>query len=123
MNAAASAETTAEISIGEPKSESVDNYVYANLNYVEKAEKPRAIVLKGENPSDCFEFDRVEFISNGKDVYSVLPIMKQVKQDCPMRLVPFSIETQVPEGLAAKDLLLHVRGMDGRSVNSLFDNR
>lgn len=123
VNGSSHYEKGSEISVVESASSSVDNYVYANLSYIEKTEGSRRIALKGYNPSDCFEFDRIEFISNEKDTYSVLPIMKQIRPGCPMKMVPFSIEAQVPAGLPISNLLLHARAMDGKSVNSLFDNR
>ena len=86
------------------------------------AENPhnRIVELKGYNPSDCFQFDRVELVSNKEDVYSVLPIMKKVSDFCPMKMVPFSYEVEIPDDLPRKNILLHVRSMDGRSVNHLF---
>jgi hypothetical protein len=123
VNAGHATESRSSVSIVDPKSASEDNHVYANVSYIDKAPGYRRIVLKGENPSDCFEFDRIEFVSNGEDTYSVLPILKQVKPDCPLKKVPFSIEAQVPGWLPIEELLLHVRAMDGKSVNLLFDNR
>jgi hypothetical protein len=40
-----------------------------------------------------------------------------------MKMTPFIIETSVPNGLHPEQVLLHVRGMDGRSVNALIENR
>jgi hypothetical protein len=123
VNGSSEFEKSSEIRVVEAASSAVDNHVYANLSYIEKTEGSRRIILKGYNPSDCFEFDRVEFMSNEKDAYSVLPILRQVKSDCPKRMVPFSIEAVVPKGLPIEDLLLHARAMDGKSVNTLFDNQ
>ncbi len=98
-----------------------DAHVYANVTRVNY--KNGALTLLGTNPTDCFESDRVELISNGVDTYSVLPILKQVKQDCPRRDTPFAISATVPSELAMENLLLHVRIMNGKSFNALIDNR
>ena len=123
VNGGSEFESLSNIKVDESSSSAVDNYVYANLDYVEKVEGSRRVILKGYNPSDCFQFDRVEFISNSKDTYSVLPIMKQVRPDCPMKMVPMTIEAEVPKTLSSDLVLLHVRIMDGKSINSLFENR
>ena len=49
--------------------------------------------------------------------------MKQVSEFCPMKMVPFEYEVEVPNNLEKEKILLHVRVMDGRSVNSLYLNR
>jgi hypothetical protein len=79
--------------------------------------------LKGYNPSDCFELKEIIIIDNGVDTYSVLPKMKQVKEFCPKKMIPFAYEVEVPQRLEADKVLLHVRVMDGRSVNSFFNNK
>ena len=109
-----------KLSINESTSASVDDHHYAYVNYIEKEHANDVVELKGYNPSDCFELDRIEYVSNGKDSYSVLPIMKQVRGFCPMKMVPFSYKWKVPSDISARRILLHVRTMDGKSVNSVF---
>jgi hypothetical protein len=123
VNGGSAYESHSEIAVAESTSAAVDNYVYASLDFAVREAGTRKVTLKGYNPSDCYIFDRVEFISNGKDTYSVLPIMRQVRPDCPMKMVPISIDTEVPNTLNADKVLLHVRIMDGKSINTLFDNR
>jgi len=108
--------------IDESSSDAVDDHVYANVEYIERELGSRVVDLKGYNPSECFVFDRVEIANNGSDVYSVLPVMEQVSDFCPMKMVPFSIDMEVPKDLKANKVLLHVRAMDGKSVNALFIN-
>jgi len=107
----------------ESTSSAVDNFVYANMSHVEVIEGTRKVILKGFNPSDCFEFDRVDYVSNLVDTYSVLPVMRQIRATCPLKMVPFAIEADVPRLVAGDQVLLHVRSMNGKSVNTLFDNR
>lgn len=112
-----------EIYVNESTSDSVDEFVYANVEYVEKGLNERIVVLHGYNPSDCFVLDKIDMVDNGKDVFSVLPKMKQVADFCPMKMVPFSYQMEVPEKLPAEKVLLHVRVMNGGSVNSVFLNK
>ena len=113
-------ENKGNLFISEALSPSVDEHTYAYVDHVVRIEGTRKVRLNGYNPSDCFVFDRVDYVDNGKDVFSVLPKLKQVHPVCPMKMVPFSIVTEVPERLEAKEVLLHVRVMNGKSVNSIF---
>ncbi len=116
-------EIKGSISIGKATSTQIDNYIYAPVEYVERRSAARAVTLKGYLPSDCFQLERVEFVSNGVDTYSVLPILVQVRELCPMRIIPFEQTIPVPAQLKAEKVLLHIRSMNGKSVNSLFVNR
>ncbi|MCO4794609.1 MAG: hypothetical protein KC493_12895 [Bacteriovoracaceae bacterium] len=109
--------------ISESSSDAVDDHVYANVEYIERNEGSRMVQLKGYNPSECFVFDQIEVSNNGADVYSILPVMEQVSDFCPMKMVPFSIDMEVPNDLESQKVLLHVRAMDGKSVNALFINK
>jgi len=110
--------------IAEASSSSIDEAIYANVEEVVKADDgSRKVILKGHNPSDCFELKEIEIKDNGVDVYSVLPKMKQVRAFCPKKMIPFSYEFDVPQNLEADKVLLHVRVMDGRSVNAFFNNQ
>lgn len=116
-------EKRSAISVAEATSNSVDEHVYANVEYVEKQAGSREVTLKGYNPSDCFVLDEINVVDNGKDVYSVLPKMKQISDFCPMKMIPFEYKMDVPKKLKKDKVLLHVRAMNGLSVNSLFNNR
>lgn len=110
-----------QMKITEALSSAVDEHVYAYVEHVLIKPGSRNVILKGHNPSDCYVFDRVDYFHNDKDVYSVLPKMKQISHDCPMKMVPFAIETEIPQDLDAKQVLLHVRTMHGKSVNAVFE--
>ncbi len=115
-------EKKSKIFIAESTSNAVDEYIYANVHYVEKEEGSRVVALKGYNVSDCLVLDEVKFLSNKVNAYSVLPKMKKIRDFCPMKMTPFSYDVEVPNTIPANKILLHVRGMDGSSVNSLFNN-
>lgn len=111
-------EELAAIEVVEPVDSIIDNYIYANVDYIEDiGDGDYKVTLRGYNPSYCLELDRVEFKSNGENTYSVLPIMKQVNELCPMKLTPFEYEVEIPKDLKVKKILLHVRSMDGSSIN------
>lgn len=111
------------LGVSRASSDAVDDFVYADVEYVDKnVGGKRTIVLKGYNPSDCFVLDKIDIEDNNKDVYSIEPKMKQISEFCPEKMVPFEYEMQVPEKLKADQVLLHVRSIKGRSVNSIFDN-
>lgn len=124
VNENSSWELSSNMNIAEASSNSIDDEVYANVNEVSRPnESSRKVILKGYNPSDCFELKEITIVDNGTDTYSVLPKMKQVKEFCPKKMMAFSYEIEVPEKLEADKVLLHVRVMDGRSVNAFFNNK
>ena len=108
------------IFITESTSPAIDDNVYANVDHVETDPGSRTVKLAGYNPSDCLEFQEVKVASNDKDTYAILPIMKKVSDFCPMKMTPFKYEVEVPSELKKEAVLLHVRAMDGKSVNTLF---
>ena len=116
-------EQTGSIRVDESISDAVDESVYANVDYIVTKEGSRQVLLKGYNPSDCFVLDEIKVSNNKNNVYSVQPKMKQISDFCPMKMVPFKYELEVPKSLKKEKVLLHVRVMDGQSVNSLFLNK
>ena len=102
---------------------SIDDHIYANVDYLEKNMGENFITLKGYNVSDCFELDRINFGSNGTDTVSVLPIMKQVNDFCPRKMTPFEYTVEVPRDVNEKKVLLHVRTMNGKSYNKLITTK
>ena len=108
--------------ITEASISNVDDFLYANVEYVQRINDNK-IKLMGVNPSHCFSLKRIDFVSNDIDTYSVLPILKQTAEDCPYQAVPFEYIVDVPSELAAKQILIHVRGMKGKSVNKVLDRR
>lgn len=117
-------EKISSLYIAEATSSAIDEVVYANVDeVVRKSLTNRKVVLKGYNPSDCFELKEIAVLDNGEDTYSILPRMKQIRDFCPKKMIPFTYEFDVPEKLEADKVLLHVRVMDGRSVNAFFFNK
>lgn len=114
-------EKNESLQITEAKSDSIDEFSYAYVTYIEKESAPTGhVLLRGYNPSDCYVLDNITYQHNGKDTYSVLPKMKQIRDLCPMKMVPFEYLWKVPEDLNRNEVLLHVRTMNGKSVNDLY---
>ncbi len=105
-------------------SQSVDDHIYAMVDYIDLGfvgGENGELNLVGWLPSDCLEFDRVEMIDNGKDVLSVLPIMKRVSDFCPMKLTPLNIPVKFDTTrFKSKQVLVFTRTIDGKSVNALI---
>lgn len=97
-----------------------DGKTYANVQKVEAVDdEVNTVILKGHNPSYCYKLDRVEFISDNENTYSILPIMEKVASNCPLKRVEFEYEVEVPARIPSEEVLLHVRSMDGSSVNKI----
>lgn len=124
VNEATQWEKYSKLSVVESRNNANEEIVYANVDKVVRAdEDSRKVLLQGYNPSDCFELKDIVVKDNGVDTYSILPRMKQVRAHCPKKMVPFTYEVEVPQNLEADKVLLHVRVMDGRSVNAFFNNK
>lgn len=107
--------------VKEATSSAVDENIYAAIEWVE-AKGNDQFVLHGWRYSPCMELETVKVVSNKKDTLSVLPVMKQVSDFCPMKGIPVSYPVKFDfSGLKMKQPLLHVRTMDGKSVNTIID--
>lgn len=100
----------------------IDNYQYAYVEEIQQNIEKEVLTLRGYNPSDCYELSEVTYISNGEDTYSILPRMKKVRDFCPMKMMPFSISWRLPKELDSKKILLHVRTLNGNSINKIINN-
>lgn len=110
-----------KLTIEEASSSAVDDHIYADIDNIEKKGNGK-FVLNGWRYSNCIELDRVEVRSNHKDTVSVLPIMKQLTDFCPMKMMPVSYEVNLDfRDVKIDEALIHVRTMDGKSFNSLVD--
>lgn len=109
------------LAIEEASSSAVDEHLYAAIDNIEKKADGK-FVLHGWRYSNCIEFDKVQVISNHKDTLSVLPIMKQISDFCPMKMMPVSFEANLDfRDVKVEEALIHVRTMDGKSFNSIVN--
>lgn len=117
-------EQNEKMAVAESTSNAIDEFNYAYVQYIDKEVGNNEVALKGYNPSDCFILDKIDHVNNKKDTYSILPKMKQIREFCPMKMIPFSYDWDVPAELPnQKNVLLHVRTMDGHSVNTIFQRQ
>jgi len=116
-------EQRSDLYVEEFDSNGLEDEILANVEVVEVEEGSRIIKLKGQNASDCLVHDRIDVKSNKKDAYSIKPQMVQVSDFCPMKMVPFELEMEVPEEIERDKVLLHVRSLEGKSINKLFKNQ
>lgn len=114
-----------KIDVAVSSSQSVDDHLYASVEYVELGFtgglSGDALII-GKSISNCLELDHVEYLSNGRDTYSVLPIMKKVSDDCPegKKRIEIPVKFDVNE-LKSDKILLFVRSIDGKSVHSIIE--
>lgn len=109
------------LKVDEASSSSVDENVYAAVEWVEKKSKGEYI-LHATQYSPCYKLDKIEVVSNHKDTLSILPVMKQVSTFCPMKGVPVTFPIALDfKDIKVKKPLLHVRTLDGKSVNTIVD--
>jgi hypothetical protein len=112
------------ITIGTASSDSIDDNIYAMVDYIETGFTGGAsgdAILVAQSPSPCLALDRVEYLSNNKDALSVLPIMKKVSSDCPEKRERIEIPIKFdPSKFKFEQILLFVRTIEGRSVNTII---
>lgn len=110
-----------KMKIAEASSSSVDDNIYAAIEWVER-KSANTVILHGWRYSNCIDLDKVTVISNNKDTLSILPVMKQLTDFCPMKMMPTAYKVELPlSTLKMKQPLLHVRTMDGKSVNTIIN--
>ncbi len=97
-----------------------DDYLYAAIDRIESV-GGSDFILHGWRYSNCVVANNIKVISNGKDTFSILPIMQQVSDFCPMKMMPVAFPLRLNlSGLKTKYPLLHVRTMDGKSFNTVL---
>lgn len=108
------------LNVAEAGSNSVDDHIYAAIDGLENKGRGNYL-LKGWRYSPCIELDHIELMTNGTDTLSVLPVMKQVSDFCPMKMTPVSYPVKLDlRSLKEHESLIHVRTMDGKSFNTLI---
>jgi hypothetical protein len=109
------------LTIAEASSSAIDDHIYSAVEWIEKVNE-NEYVLHGWRYSDCLDFEKIQIVSNNKDTLSILPVMKQLSDFCPMKMMPTSYPFKVDfSTLKVGQPLLHVRTMDGKSVNSVVN--
>lgn len=113
------------MTINESTSAGPDDELYASVDnaYVSDipAQNRRVIVIEGVYTNTCMRWDRTETIHKAADVIEVLPVIKMVDGSaCAQVLTPFKgVAVDLP-ALKEGRYLLHVRSMNGTSLNRVF---
>ncbi len=118
-------ELTGKLAVDVSTSNSVDEHLYAQVDYVELGfigGLSGEALLVGSAVGPCLAFDRIESSTNKKDTFSIRPIMKKVSARCTEKRRPLSIPIMFdPAALATGKILLFVRSIDGKSVHAFVD--
>ncbi len=102
-------------------SELVDEFLYGNVSGLLEEEDGREVELVGVNPVSCLVFDKM-YADVQESMIVLRPKFKEVGP-CENKSTPFKIKYTVPYlESAEKGVLLHVRVMNGRSFNYLYQN-
>ena len=110
----------AKMQIAAPTNESIDDFLYPDVEYIKIDPKTRIVEIVGENPSPCYVLDRIISTSNGSNTYALMPIMQKKDVICTQQLTPFKYTYRLPNDIQASKVLVHVRTIDGKSKNKVF---
>jgi len=114
-----------KLAVGEATSAGPDDFLYAPVDHASIAPTAASgqvsAVLEGRFTNSCMAIEEVRVIDSGKTL-EVLPIMKvEDRSDCRSNVeIPFRKYVELPAGLGDGRHLLHVRSLNGRSVNTMF---
>jgi hypothetical protein len=125
VNQGSEFELKGNLKVAVSSSNSVDDYLYAQVDYVDLGFTGGGsgdALLVGHSVSPCLALDRVEYLSNEADTFSILPIMKKVSKDCPEKRTRMHIPVKFdPKKVKAKKVLLFVRSIEGKSVHAFVE--
>jgi hypothetical protein len=101
-----------------------DDFLYAPVDAVSVSKNASGRYearLTGRFTNDCMEFDEVRVLHKGR-VIELLPILKNTASDagCQPMEESFSRKVLLPAEVDAGRNLVHVRSLNGASINSVF---
>lgn len=101
-----------------------DEFVYASVRdayILKEGPGPRIARVEGFLSNTCTRIKELRVIEESSTVLTVLPITEKVPGvPCNRVLVPFKEDVALPHLMGGRHLL-HVRSLNGQSVNKLFD--
>jgi hypothetical protein len=113
-----------QLPISEAKSSNgnqVDERLYAPVTSIEfktgRGEFP-LLVINGVFSNTCLSLSGVEVHQRMGDVFEVLPVAVDRKRACAAALQPYSKTVEL-KGFTLRDTLIHVRSMNGQSINKV----
>ncbi len=102
-----------------------DERLYAPVNALSFSTKYSLsnplLTLTGYFTNTCLDLDSVEVYLKSNDVVEVLPLAKVTKGECKSEVRAFSKSVQL-KYFPAKETLIHVRAMNGQSLNKVITN-
>jgi hypothetical protein len=125
INQGSEYEINDKIKINLSTSTNVDDHFYAQVEYIQlgfTGGLSGEALLMGKAVSPCLEIDHVEYLSNNKDTFSILPIMKKISGHCPdkKRSIEIPIKFDLKR-MNSKIVMIFVRSIDGKSVYTFID--
>ena len=113
-----------ELHVGRSSTTGPDDYIYAPVERVRAEKEPVTgawhISLRGKISVNCLEWKEARLLVQSR-VLVVLPILEQTSPDCLPSSVPFEREVTLPADLPEGRYLVHVRALNGRAINTVFD--
>lgn len=111
-----------DLKVGKAATNVTDDVMYANVTAIIEEEEGRRVWLIGNHPATCVVEQAVELKKSGDSVWVILPKVT-LEGECVEESRPFRIAIDVPyDETMKRGVLLHVRVMDGRSMNLFFQN-
>lgn len=112
------------LDVAEAHTSGPDDFLYAPVDSISilptASKSHKDAVIEGRFTNSCMTFDEVRVINSGKTI-EVLPIIKlEERPNCEVAESPFRKVVTLPEGLSVGRHLLHVRSLNGRSLNFVF---
>jgi len=116
--------TAEELGVAEATNAGPDDFLYAPVDEVvvlrDDATGALTAELKGRFTNSCMIWDEVLVQDNGKTV-NILPIISMSEENCTAGESPFRKLVALPNTITSGRHLLHVRSLNGRAINYLFN--
>lgn len=100
-----------------------DERLYAPVRSLEfrggSADRTPVLTLKGVFTNTCLILDEARVIHSAPNLVEVLPLVSIRKQNCKSSATEFVLPVSLPS-LPANETLLHVRSMNGQSLNKVI---
>jgi hypothetical protein len=112
---------TESLAVAEAANVGPDDFIYAPVDSVAVTfeENRYFAVLQGRYSNTCMGLDEVRLVDSGK-TKALLPIIEVEGDECEETEVAFREKVPLPRDMPARRYLLHVRSLNGKSLNVMF---
>jgi hypothetical protein len=111
------------LNVAKNQTSNPDNFFYAAVEEAQflKTETPGypIIILRGTLPSECMEIREIRVVRNSPNVIELLPIMTVRESGCDSTKSTSFQKTISLENLSEGKYLIHVRSLNGQSINKV----